>query len=114
MHLLRFTQFLFIGLTTCLFVLCAYLLHGVLIAVVLMGSVVFILIRFKVTLRVLHDIILGILFLTLLVVFLLTGLAFSVLILVHELLVFLNHSLQVLKNHLSCKEATYQGLHFDD
>lgn len=101
MHLLRFTQFFFIGLTTCLFVLGADLLHGVLIAVVLMGSVVFILIRFKVTFRVLNDIILGILFLTLLVVFLLTGLVFSVLILVHELLVFLYHALQVLKNHLS-------------
>ena len=102
MHLLRFTQFFFICIATRLFVLGADLLHGVLIAVVLMSSVVFILIRFKVTLRVLHDLILGIFLFTLLVVFLLTGLAFSVLILIHELLVFLNHALQVLKNHLSC------------
>ena len=102
MHLLRFTQFFFIGLATCLFVLSADLLHGVLIAVVLMSSIVLILIRLEIALRVLHDLVFGILFLALLIVFILTGLAVTVLILIHELLVFLYHALQVLKNHLSC------------
>ena len=94
---------------TCLLILCSNLLNRVLIAIVLLDLIAIIGL-------VAHDLALTFLFSVQLLVILLILTPFfshSFLVLEHHL-VLLNHSLQVLKDHLARKKASYQSLHLDD
>lgn len=89
-----------------LLVFCGNFLHGVLVAVVLLDV-------FSVF-RIFSHLLLLLLFVTvkLLIVFLFLYFFTHAFVLKHHL-VFLNHSLQVLKDHFAGQKASNEGLHLD-